>query len=82
MGGVDRIRPQVRAKLERGVLPREKCLVTWFGPGAGFRCEVCDEPVTSQQIECECEHPRGHTIRMHQGCFVVWDAERQEPAPA
>lgn len=82
MGVLDQIRVKVRDKLERGALPREKCLVTWFGRGAGLPCEACDEPVTSRQIECECEHPRGHTIRMHQGCFSVWEAERQQGAPA
>lgn len=81
MGVLDQIRVKVRDKLERGALPREKCLVTWFGRGVGAPCGACDEPVTSEQIECECEHPRGHLIRMHQGCFVVWDAARQEVEP-
>lgn len=78
MGVLDQIRVKVRDKLERGVLPREKCLVTWFGRGGGDPCEACGEPVTPEQIECECEHPRGHTIRLHQGCFVIWESERQE----
>lgn len=80
--GATEVRLKVREKLERGALPREKCQVTWFGRGSGLRCEACDEPVSPGQIECECEHPRGHLLRLHQACFVVWDTERQAPAPA
>jgi len=35
----------VRDKLQRGDLPREKCLITWFGPGSGQRCVVCDRAI-------------------------------------
>lgn len=34
----DGLRTLVRDKLERGSVPREKCLITWFGPGSGQRC--------------------------------------------
>lgn len=80
--GATEVSLKVREKLERGVLPREKCQVTWFGRGRGLTCEACDEPVTPAQIECECEHPRGHLLRLHRPCFVVWDTERQATAPA
>jgi hypothetical protein len=75
---LDRVRVTVREKLERGEVPREKCLITWFGPGSGQRCVVCDQVIRQVEVECECEHPRGDILRFHQTCFVAWDEARQE----
>ena len=71
------LRALVRDKLQRGDLPREKCLITWFGPGSGQRCVVCDRAIGSSDIECECDHPRGDVLRFHQTCFAAWDETRQ-----
>jgi hypothetical protein len=74
---LDRIRTMIREKLESGQLPPEKCLITWFGPGSGQRCVACERVIGPQEIECECEHPRGELLRFHQTCFAAWDDERQ-----
>lgn len=78
----DSIRAVVREKLDRGDLPPEKCFITWFGPGSGQTCIVCDRVIARADIECECEHPRGGLMRFHQACFAAWDDARQDMAPA
>ena len=73
----DELRTAIREKLASGALPREKCLVTWFGPGGGHHCVACERPISRQDIECECEQGHG-LLRFHQSCFAVWDVERQD----
>jgi hypothetical protein len=63
-------------KLAAGALPRQKCRVTWFGPGTGNACAACNRPVSRDEIECECEEPAGRIIFMHRVCFEVWDRLR------
>jgi hypothetical protein len=70
---------KIRSKLTDGTLPREKCQITWFGPGTGKPCDACGRFVTAADIECECDHPNGAVIRFHKLCFAVWDEERKEP---
>jgi hypothetical protein len=77
----DELRMTIREKLARGVLPREKCQVTWFGPGAGEACVACERAISRHEIECECEQAVG-VLRFHQSCFALWDAERQDAEDA
>ena len=79
---LEQIRALVRDMLDRGTLPHEKCVITWFGPGTGQRCVVCGVVIVPADIECECEHPRGGLLRFHQECFAAWDEARQDMAPA
>jgi hypothetical protein len=74
----DELRMTIREKLAGGALPREKCQVTWFGPGAGHRCVACERTISRQDIECECEQGAQAVLRFHQSCFAVWDIERQD----
>lgn len=74
---LDELRSLTREKLQRGELPRDKCQVTWFGPGVGQPCALCGRTVTPLEIECECEQSTGATLRFHQPCFAVWDEERR-----
>ena len=74
----DELRMAIREKLSRGALPREKCSVTWFGPGGGHRCVACERTIGRQDIECECEQGPQDVLRFHQSCFVIWDIERQD----
>jgi hypothetical protein len=74
---LDQLRSLTRDRLQRGELPREKCQVTWFGPGVGQACDLCARQTSRSEIECECEQSSGSTLRFHQACFAVWDDERQ-----
>ena len=74
---LDELRSLTRDKLQRGELPRDKCQVTWFGPGVGQPCALCGRTITRLEIECECEQPAGAELRFHQACFSIWDEERQ-----
>jgi len=75
----EELRTLTRIRLSTGALPREKCQVTWFGPGAGQPCDLCRRPMTRTEIECECEQAGGPTLRFHQACFAIWDDERRQP---
>ncbi len=75
---LDELRSLTRDRLQRGELPREKCQVTWFGPGVGKPCSLCERPIQRLEIECECEQSGGATLRFHQACFAIWDEERQQ----
>ena len=76
---LEQLRSFTRTRLASGALPREKCQVTWFGPGLGRPCDLCGRQITRSEIECECEQSSGPTLRFHQACFAVWDDERQQP---
>jgi hypothetical protein len=80
--GPDELRMTIREKLAGGTLPREKCQVTWFGPGTGQRCVACERLIGRQEIECECEQSTSDVLRFHQACFATWDDERQDTAGA
>ncbi len=75
---LDELRSLTRDKLQRGELPRDKCQVTWFGPGIGQPCALCGRTITRLEIECECEQATGAGLRFHQVCFSIWDEERQQ----
>jgi hypothetical protein len=79
---LDELRMMIRQKLARGSLPREKCLVTWFGRGTGQRCVACERVIGRDEIECECERTASDILRFHQSCFAAWDDERQDAAGA
>ena len=74
---LDELRSLTRDRLQRGELPREKCQVTWFGPGVGQSCALCRRTINRFEIECECERSTGAALRFHQACFAIWDEERQ-----
>ena len=71
------LRNAIVRKLAHGLLPGEKCQMTWFGPGAGQSCACCDKPILATEVECECDRPSGGVIRFHQRCFALWDTLRQ-----
>jgi hypothetical protein len=75
---LDELRSLTRDRLQRGELPREKCQVTWFGPGVSEPCALCGRSIARLEIECECEQANGPELRFHQACFAIWDEERQQ----
>jgi hypothetical protein len=36
-----------------GVLPREHCRMTWYGPGTGGTCVAGEQPITAEDTEVE-----------------------------
>jgi hypothetical protein len=65
-------------RLVTGALPRQKCRMTWFGPGTGKYCVACDRRITAPDIECECEGPEGRLIFLHRQCFQIWERLRED----
>ncbi|HEV8614069.1 MAG TPA: hypothetical protein VGU22_01115 [Methylomirabilota bacterium] len=55
----------IREKLPTGTLPREKCRITWFGPGTGQTCVACDRRIVAPEVECECEIADDESIFLH-----------------
>ena len=71
----------IREKLATGTLPRERCRITWFGPGTGQLCAACERRILAPEVECECEITDGQPIFLHRACFEVWNglAATDEP---
>ncbi len=41
-------------------------------PGSGLRCDACQQPIESNQVECRCaEGDRLSTVRLHQWCYYA-----------
>jgi hypothetical protein len=76
------LRRVVRLVLESGKLPRRDPDQTWGGPGGGAPCAVCDQPITSEQVEYEVQFahdgatPGLDKLHLHLRCFAVWELER------
>jgi hypothetical protein len=57
----------IREKILTGVLPKEHCPMTWYGPGTGGICVACEQPITADDVEVECDLPSGGTVRAPAG---------------
>jgi hypothetical protein len=71
---IETLRDLARRKLRLDQLPRELPTRVWGGPGLGHQCTVCEQPVTSADVELELQffengHP--YTVRMHTRCFAA-----------
>lgn len=64
----------IRDKILAGQLPKEHCRMTWYGPGKGAICVACNLPITSEDVEVECDLPGGGTLRFHRRCYEIWAA--------
>jgi hypothetical protein len=64
----------IRQKILAGDLPKEHCRMTWYGPGKGAICVACSRPITSADVEVECDLTRGGTLRFHRQCYEMWSA--------
>jgi hypothetical protein len=68
----------IRSKLEDGTLPLENPAKVLTVPGAGGGCTACERPILSSQTEYEPEYDdRRDRIRLHAGCYSVWEEERR-----
>jgi hypothetical protein len=76
MNGVeDHLRRAIRRMILAGNLPKVNCRMTWYGPGTGGVCVACEQPITAEELEVECDLPSGGTIRLHRACYDVWTEE-------
>ena len=81
-------RAKARAAVESDKLPVRRPDRTWRGPGVGAACSVCDEPVTSHQLEFEIQfsrdgdNPRLDKFHVHIRCFAAWEFERRQGCTA
>jgi hypothetical protein len=82
------LRTKAREAVERGKIPRRRPDRTWGGPGVGATCSICDEPVTSAQLEFEIQFSRDgdnpglDKYHVHIRCFAAWEFERREDGGA
>jgi len=72
----DRLRQQVRTRLEDGRLPAPGAEM-WVGRGCGASCAICDR-VIHYYSHVEYEIPNGDGwLHAHLPCFMLWSAEAQ-----
>ena len=68
----------VREKVVAGTLPLDPPRQLWSGIGSGRRCTACEQPILLAQTEYELEYGEGRfPIRLHRGCYGLWEAERR-----
>lgn len=71
----DDVLREIRRKILAGVLPKETCHMTWYGPGTGGVCVACERAIDPNEVEVECDLPGGGTIRLHRTCYDIWAQE-------
>jgi hypothetical protein len=69
---MDTLMAQIREGMARGRLPCVDCAATWYGPGRGQRCAVCDHRILGSELGIDCDIPDGTTLRLHARCYEVW----------
>lgn len=75
MNETNDLRHTIRRGILDGVLPREHCRMTWYGPGTGGTCVACEQPITAEDTEVECDLQNGGTLRFHRRCYDLWASE-------
>ena len=78
----DAIRTLIRRKLRDGRLPLDSIPRVWGGPADGQACDVCDKPITKQQLVLEGltdTRKDKKPFQFHVTCFELWNDERRKP---
>lgn len=76
------IRCLIRQKLQDGRLPHDRAVRFWARPGTGELCDACESRIAKDQMAVEGFASRifeMKPLRVHAGCYQVWDAERCAP---
>jgi hypothetical protein len=75
---------RAREFLTAGVLPRDDPRQTYGGYGTGRHCQLCEAPITAQEVEYELEFETGNEhpadkflVCLHLGCHAIWEYERR-----
>jgi hypothetical protein len=69
------LRPTASERIANGQLPGAAPSRMWAGHGSGQLCALCDQPITSDDVEYEVEVQRDSapaTFRFHRACESVW----------
>lgn len=72
------LRPIARERIATGMLPGALTSHIWAGHGSGALCDLCDQPILSDEVEYEVEDKVGEaveTFRFHMVCQAVWQLE-------
>jgi hypothetical protein len=70
-------RQVIRYRIQDGRLPRNPTIELGHGQGIGQDCDGCGETIaTDQRMTVRICADDWRTIRLHDGCFPIWDAER------
>jgi hypothetical protein len=74
---------EIRLKIDRGELPATQPPKLWGGFGHFEDCSACGDPIFPAQIRYEFKIDEDGVVRLHIGCFGLWDAElRRRGAPS
>lgn len=82
-------RERIRARLERGELPRDPAVAGFgavttvrFGISGGGTCSACEEPIAPGEAMAEYTFASGRVLSFHEECRRLWEAERRSPPAA
>jgi len=70
---------RVRARILDGILWPLTHGEVLGSTGTGLPCAVCDDPVTSDEVEYEVSGPTA-VVRVHLACYHAWMGESQRSA--
>ncbi|HYD49482.1 MAG TPA: hypothetical protein VEB21_14095 [Terriglobales bacterium] len=73
------LRHHARLALQAGRVPRRMPDRTWGGAGRGDSCAVCDQPISSAEMELEVEFAQDgrplDSYHLHIACCSAWMTE-------
>ena len=79
LSGMDLIvlRDLIRQRIHDGRLPRVELIELGHGYGAGQDCDACGSIIGwNQKMTVRISKHDWRTVRLHEDCFQVWEAER------
>lgn len=62
----------VQEKIRDGLLPHERPVKLYGGPGSGKVCVVCTDHINPPALQYECSMPTGTTLYFCRQCFFAW----------
>lgn len=73
----DVIRLLIRQRIHDGRLPRHRVIELGDGSGIGHQCDGCGAAIEpDQRMTVRLCADDWRTLRLHDDCFQIWDAER------
>lgn len=76
----DRLRATIRLRLATGALFQVDGRRAWASQGVGRACAVCDQSITTAQVEYEVSSAiGGASLGAHLRCYMLWKEESEAP---